>query len=51
MIVENNINIIKQTLEGKTIKEVIQNEEGITLVFTDNTRFEFKAYIYQMLLG
>jgi hypothetical protein len=51
MIVENNIDIIKQTLKDKIIKDVVQNEDGITLIFEDNTKFKIKSYQYQMLLG
>ena len=51
MVVENNIRIIKQKIEGKTIKEVKQNEYGIFLIMEDGTQFQINTFSYQMLLG
>ena len=51
MIVENDINKVNQILKEKVVKEVYRDEEGLIFVFKDGTKFKFKSYFYQMLLG
>lgn len=47
----NNIDILKQTLDNKVVKDIIQEADGITIIFEDGTKLKIRTFQYQLFLN